>query len=235
MSFEPTLFNLSVLIFLLVIGPAVGNYACSVIYRLPRGQTPFDRHPFCASCNADLNPIDLFPVLSWLLTRGKCRYCAAPIPALYTLVELACGVLFIVYFLKFNMSESFLLYSIYGTMVVILAAIHWQQGWIASSIYGYALTAVALARTLAEGSIYGFVQTGFVMLVLVLALYRVAGNKASPFTKPWIWWFTLMGALLPFALWQYIVPIFVVKLLTPKPARVLVYAAGALTLPLILP
>jgi hypothetical protein len=72
------------------------------------------------------------------------------------------------------------------------------------------------------------------MLVLVLALYKLAGNKASPFTKPWIWWFVLMGALLPIPLWIYIAPIYVMKLLVPKEARVMVYAAGALALPLIL-
>ena len=43
---------------MVVIGPAVGNYACSVVYRLPRGKTPFERHPFCGHCNADLKPIE---------------------------------------------------------------------------------------------------------------------------------------------------------------------------------
>ncbi|MFZ8393333.1 prepilin peptidase, partial [Staphylococcus aureus] len=76
---------------MLVLGPAVGNYACSVVFRLPRGQTPFERHPFCGHCNADLKPVDLFPILSWLSTRGRCRYCGGEIPALYTVVELICG------------------------------------------------------------------------------------------------------------------------------------------------
>jgi leader peptidase (prepilin peptidase)/N-methyltransferase len=226
-------FTLIGIILMLVIGPAVGNYACSVVYRLPLGKTPFERHPFCGHCNADLRPIDLFPILSWLMTRGKCRYCAGEIPALYTVIEAVCGVMFIAYFLHFGISEPFILYTFYGTMVVILAAIHWQQGWISSSIYSYALMAVALARTLGEGTIYGFIQTGFVMLVIALLMYRAAGNKASPFTKPWIWWFTLMGALLPFALWKFILHIYVLKLLVPKPKRVVIYAAGALLLPLI--
>ncbi len=218
-----------------MLGPAVGNYACSVVYRLPRGQTPFERHPFCGHCNADLKPIDLFPILSWLRTRGKCRYCAGVIPSIYTVIELVCGALFVAYFLHFGISEQFLLYAIYGVFVVILAAIHWQQGWISSSIYSYAWAAILVARTLAEHTIYSTIQSSVVMLVLVLALYRVAGNTQSPFEKPWIWWFVLMGALLPLPLWYFIAPIYVLKLLVPKQARVIVYAAGALTLPLILP
>lgn len=225
---------ISGLIFMVVLGAAVGNYACSVVYRLPLGRTPFERHPFCGHCNADLKPIDLFPIVSWCLTRGKCRYCAGPIPAIYTVIEVVCMALFCGYFLHFGMGEQFLLYALYGVMVVILAAIHFQQGWISSSIYGYALTAVALARTLAEGTIYGWVKGGFVMLVLLLLLYRVAGNKASPFDKPWIWWFTLMGALVPMSMWKLLVPVYLLKLLVPKEGRVVVYAAAALVLPVVI-
>lgn len=228
---EPTLIGL---VFMLVIGPAVGNYACSVVYRLPLGKTPFERHPFCGACNKDLQPIDLFPIVSWFLTRGKCRYCAAPIPVLYTIIEFACLAFFIGYFLKFGISEEFLLYAAYGTFVVILAGIHWQQGWIAQSIYVYAFTCVALVRTLDEGRIYGWIHGGFLMFAVIFALMRLTGNKANPTEKPWIWWFVLMGALVPFGYWPYLAGLFAFKLLIPKRWRVVVYASAALALPVII-
>jgi prepilin signal peptidase PulO-like enzyme (type II secretory pathway) len=223
------------LIFMAVLGPAVGNYACSVVYRLPRGQTPFERHPFCGHCNADLKPIDLSPILSWCLTRGRCRYCRAPIPSIYTFIELVCGAVFIAYFLKFNMSEKFLLYASYGTLVVILAAIEWQQRWLSSSIYGYALTCVALVRTLDDFSIYGWIKGAFFMLVIMLAFMRIAGNKKSPFDCTWVWWFVLMGALLPMAQWGILAAAYAIKLCLPKRWRVLFYSGLALALPLIPP
>jgi len=221
------------LIFMCVLGPAVGNYACSVVYRLPRGQTPFERHPFCGHCNADLKPIDLAPILSWCLTRGQCRYCTGLIPGIYTVIELVCAAIFITYFLQFGVSEQFLLYVAYGTFVVILAAIHWQQGWISSSIFGYAFTMVALARTLAEHTIYGWVQGAFVMLVIMLALMRLGGNKTSPFSTAFVWWFELRGALLPMAQWGMIAGVYAVKLCIRKRYRVVVYAGAALILPLL--
>lgn len=227
-------FTIIGLIWMVVLGPAVGNYACSVVYRLPRGKTPFERHPYCGHCNADLKPIDLFPIWSWVSTRGKCRYCAGEIPSIYTVIELLSGAVFIGYFLHFGMSEQFLLYTAYAVFTIILAAIHWQQGWISATIYSYAFACIALARTLAEHTIYGVVQSSFVMLMLALVLYRIAGNKASPFEKPWIWWFVLLGALLPFHLWALILPIYIMKLFVPKQGRVIVYLAGALVLPLML-
>lgn len=193
------------IIWMLVLGPAVGNYACSVVYRLPRGRTPFECHPFCGHCRRDLKPIDLFPVLSWCLTRGRCRYCSGPIPGIYTVIELACGVVFIGYFLAFGVDERFLLFAVFAVFAIILAAIQWQQGWVSVSIYSYALLAVALARTLIEHSIYGWVQGAVVMLVLCLAWQRLAvaltRQAFRPFDTPWIWWMVLLGALTPLTLW----------------------------------
>lgn len=216
-----------------MLGPAVGNYACSVVYRLPRGKTPFERHPYCGHCNADLKPIDLFPIWSWLSTRGKCRYCAGPIPSIYTVIEVACGAVFIAYFLQFGISEQFLLYTTYAVFVVIMAAIHWQQGWLSAIIYSYAFVCVALVRVLTEQSIYTTIQPAFLMLILMLLINLTSKTRrVSPFEKPWIWWFVLMGALVPLGQWHLIAPFFILKLLVPKQARIIVYAAGALALPL---
>lgn len=194
------------IIFMLVLGPAVGNYACSVVYRLPRGQTPFDRHPFCGHCGTDLKPVDLFPILSWLSTKGRCRYCQGPVPGIYTLIELACGVVFIGYFLQFSIGEHFLLSAAYAVFVIILAAIQWQQGWISSSIYGYAFFFIALMRTLREGTIYGWIESAFIMLALCIACQRFVcwynRTPFKPFDTPWIWWLVLLAAFLPPAQWQ---------------------------------
>ncbi|MFZ4542394.1 MAG: prepilin peptidase, partial [Rickettsiales bacterium] len=197
------------------------------------GKTPFERHPYCGHCNADLKPIDLFPIWSWVSTRGKCRYCKGLIPSVYTVIEVVCGLVFVGYFLKFGISEQFLLYTAYAVFTVILAAIHWQQGWIAATIYSYAFVCVAMVRVLSEHTIYGVIQSAFLMLVIMLVMLRLSKSRAmSPFEKPWIWWFVLMGALVPLQQWLLIAPIFILKLFVPKEARMVVYAAGALALPL---
>lgn len=221
------------LILMLVLGPIAGSYACSFIYRLPRGMTPFERHPFCGHCGHKLETIDLFPLVSWLKSRGQCRYCHGRIPGIYPVIEAISLVVFIAYYIHFGVGEPLILYLLFAVFVLILAAIDWEHHYIAANIYGYALTAIALARTLNEQSIYGFIKTGFVMLVIVLAGMRLAGNKANPFTKPWVWWFVLLGALTPFSYWAWLLPVYPIKLLLPKRYRVWVYAAWALTLPLV--
>lgn len=192
-------FMLTGVILMLVIGPAIGNYACSVVYRLPRGRTPFERHPFCGHCDADLKPIDLFPILSWCITRGRCRYCGGVIPAIYTWIELACAAAFIGYFLIWDVSEIFLLATSYAVFVIILASIQWQQGWLSVSIYSYAFLAIALLRSMLDGTIYNWLPAAFLVLIACLAWHRfiswVFRTPCKPFDTPWIWWLTLMAAV----------------------------------------
>jgi leader peptidase (prepilin peptidase)/N-methyltransferase len=49
----------------------------------------------CPSCGGKLTVLDLFPVLSWVFLRGKCRACKEKISPRYPLIELLCGLLFV--------------------------------------------------------------------------------------------------------------------------------------------
>lgn len=232
------------MVWMLVLGPAVGNYACSVIYRLPRGMTPFDRHPFCGHCGSDLKPRDLFPIFSWLSTRGRCRYCRGAVPGIYTLVEVLCGIIFMAYFLEFGVGEYFLLAASYGVFVIILACIQWQQGWVSSSVLAYALMCVALLRTLQEGTIYGWVSGFVIMLALTLTWQRLVSTLTRrdfrPFDAPWIWWMVVMGTLTPLSHWRLLlVPLVLLALFRGAHAAARPWAlwpvlAIALALPAIL-
>jgi prepilin signal peptidase PulO-like enzyme (type II secretory pathway) len=50
----------------------------------------------CPQCGHILKTIDLIPLFSWLSTKGKCRYCAKPIGAIYPLIELSAVTLCII-------------------------------------------------------------------------------------------------------------------------------------------
>jgi leader peptidase (prepilin peptidase)/N-methyltransferase len=47
----------------------------------------------CPACKTPIRAWDNVPVLSWLLLRGRCRACAAPISIRYPIVEALTGVL----------------------------------------------------------------------------------------------------------------------------------------------
>jgi len=91
--------NLYWSLLVLLFGACVGSFLNVVIYRWPRDISL--RRPlrsFCPSCRSTLQWRDNLPVLSYVLLRGRCRYCRAPISVQYPLVELATAFTFLILF-----------------------------------------------------------------------------------------------------------------------------------------
>jgi leader peptidase (prepilin peptidase) / N-methyltransferase len=76
-----------------VFGAMIGSFLNVVVYRLPRRESLVRPASHCPSCGAGVKPYDNVPVLSWLLLRGRCRNCSAPISKRYPLVEALAGLL----------------------------------------------------------------------------------------------------------------------------------------------
>src|SRR4051794_37718576 len=74
-------------------GLIVGSFLNVVVYRLPRKESLAHPPSRCPSCGAPVRHYDNIPVLSWLLLRGRCRSCSAPISPRYPLVEAVTGLL----------------------------------------------------------------------------------------------------------------------------------------------
>lgn len=73
----------------LIAAPFVGSFLGLLIVRLPEGEGVVLGRSRCRSCAHPLGPVDLVPLIGWLLRRGRCRYCRAPIAPLYPGIELA--------------------------------------------------------------------------------------------------------------------------------------------------
>jgi leader peptidase (prepilin peptidase) / N-methyltransferase len=74
---------------LLIASPFIGSWLATLAVRLPEGEPTALVRSRCRSCGQRLAPRDLVPLLSWLVLRGRCRYCGGAIGAYYPLVELA--------------------------------------------------------------------------------------------------------------------------------------------------
>ncbi|MFQ5947897.1 MAG: prepilin peptidase [Acidimicrobiia bacterium] len=77
-----------------VLGLGIGSFLNVVAHRLPQGRSVLRPRSACAACGHVIRGYDNVPVVSWLLLRGRCRDCGAPIPARYPLVEAATAGLF---------------------------------------------------------------------------------------------------------------------------------------------
>ncbi len=73
-------------------GVMFGSLANVLIHRIPRRESIAFPASHCPSCGRDIRWYDNVPLLSWLLLKGRCRYCDARIPLRYPLVELSVGL-----------------------------------------------------------------------------------------------------------------------------------------------
>jgi leader peptidase (prepilin peptidase) / N-methyltransferase len=126
---ELTPFSSSLLAsWLFVLGLCVGSFLNVVIARVPAGQSIVRPRSRCPKCGYTLTWYDNIPLVSWLMLRGRCRGCAAPISVRYPLVELATGLLFLACWRRFGLSWELLPGLVLITLLIPLTFIdleHW--------------------------------------------------------------------------------------------------------------
>lgn len=106
-----------------IIGLCIGSFINVVAYRLPRNMDYIFGRSMCPVCSHMLSFIDLIPILSYILLKGKCRYCHSLISIRYSLIELFSGFIFLLFYTLYGFSFVFLVYSILSVILLIISLI----------------------------------------------------------------------------------------------------------------
>src|SRR2546423_9115967 len=106
-----------------VFGLVIGSFLNVVIWRVPRKESIVQPASHCPTCQRPIPPQDNVPVVSYVLLRGKCRYCQAGIAWRYPLVELVTGVLFVAVGVRFHDSWALPAFLLLTAALVALSAI----------------------------------------------------------------------------------------------------------------
>jgi prepilin signal peptidase PulO-like enzyme (type II secretory pathway) len=150
-------------------GAMLGSFLNVVVHRVPRGASIVHGRSRCPRCGAPVRPRDNVPVLGWLLLRGRCRDCAAPISARYPLVEAGCGLL---------MTAVAAVDLVHGGIDRMLLRGDWLP-WARFACHGLALlTLVAWTLIAASGS--RVPRPAALMAVVVTGLAAVALPAVQP-------------------------------------------------------
>ena len=104
----------------LSLGLAVGSFLNVCIYRIPKGESIFLPASHCPSCGQKIKCYDNIPVLSFILLKGKCRFCGSKISFQYPLVELLTAGLFLAACHWQGLSLAFASTIVLGCLLIIV-------------------------------------------------------------------------------------------------------------------
>lgn len=100
-----------------------GSFLNVCIYRIPRGLSIVSPPSSCTSCKNRIKWYDNIPLLSYILLKGKCRFCGSKISIRYPLVELLAAIMAVLIYLKFGLTAKLGFFLIYSYCLLVLSFI----------------------------------------------------------------------------------------------------------------
>jgi leader peptidase (prepilin peptidase) / N-methyltransferase len=213
-----------------VLGLLVGSFLNVVIYRLPRmlerqwaaecaelaGKAVQEEPPFnlvtprsrCRQCGHLIRWYENVPVLSYLVLRGKCSACGAPIGLRYPLVELATALLFFFSVWHWGATPAGAAWCGFSAAIVALAVIDWDTTLLPDDITLPLLWAGLIVAALRWGDVtlpqalWGAVA-GYLSLWLVYQGFKLLTGKEGMGYGD----FKLFAALGAWFGWNALIPI----------------------------
>lgn len=163
------------LIFLALLGAAVGSFLNLCIDRLPRRQSLVRPPSRCDSCDTRLGWEELFPIISFLALRGRCRTCRAAIPRRTPLVEFLTATGFATLGYHFGLSLEAAIFSFYLAVFIVIFFVDLEHKIVPNRVvYPAAAAALIISFFLPDMGPVRAILGGLLGFGAMLALFLVA-------------------------------------------------------------
>ncbi|MBC7746827.1 prepilin peptidase [Pedobacter sp.] len=164
-------------IVLLILGLCFGSFVNALVWRLHNKRDFVKERSECVRCHHVLAWNDLVPVLSWILLKGKCRYCHKPISKQYPLIELLMAILFVTSYVLWPLGFALVGWVLFGLWLVCLIFL------VALAIYDarwMLLPDSLMFPLIGIGVVFGFIRWfGLDEMTIVETIVQLALGAAS--------------------------------------------------------
>lgn len=156
-----------------IIGAVIGSFLNVVADRLLRGEQFVKGHSYCEHCKTILKPKDLIPIISFMSTGGKCRYCGVKLSKQYPISELVTAIGTVILYLKLHSDiyEFLIALTLLYTMIVA-SIMDYKETWVADRVHLAGIVMLLILRVLQWEKLF-FAMQGMVVSVLFLGLIYV--------------------------------------------------------------
>lgn len=142
-----------------ILGLIFGSFVSMASYRLQNSRSMWPRSE-CVMCHTKLKPIDLIPLLSYIISHGKCRYCSEDISSRYPLIELMTATLFVGIILCVPFGVNSVLMCILAVLLAII---------IVTDLESYIIPDICLVFMTIIAAVYGIWNHHPLIHALVIA------------------------------------------------------------------
>ena len=114
-------------IFIFILGSMVGSFLNVCIYRLPLEQSIIKPRSHCPHCKKIIPWYDNIPFISYLILKGRCRFCKKRISFRYFLIEFITASVFLIFYIRYGLSFDFIFYTIFACALIIATFVDIQH------------------------------------------------------------------------------------------------------------
>jgi leader peptidase (prepilin peptidase)/N-methyltransferase len=154
-------------------GAIFASFITCTAWRVVRGEDWMLGHSHCDTCGHELSTADLFPIISYIALKGKCRYCGSKVPPRDLIFEIILGLLFAGTLALHGAIDAIVIATLVLEVLLLgLSLADWDSGVIPNGFLAAILVVwimtVGFMPDMREYAIEGLIASACVGLVMVL-------------------------------------------------------------------
>ena len=180
--------NLILYMIIFIMGSVFGSFLTLATYRIPLNEDITHKHSYCPKCNHKLSFLDMIPILSYIILKGRCRYCKSKISPRYFIIEILCGISFVllaltlevnIFTININTIYNFILGALYIVFFFLLSGIDKEHHYIDKRVlvYGIILNFLSLVYEYIYNETFNInrviIYFIFIMIILMINTYDI--------------------------------------------------------------
>ena len=182
--FDMPVIGIYFIVLAFVFGAIFASFITCTAWRVVRGEDWMLGHSHCDTCGHELSTADLFPVISYIALKGKCRYCGSKVPPRDLIFEIILGLLFAGTLALHGAIDAVVIAALVLEVLLLgLSLADWDSGVIPNGFLAAILVVwimtVGFMPDIREYAIEGLIASACVGLVMVLVTAVIGKVKKT--------------------------------------------------------
>lgn len=174
------------LVLAFVLGAVFASFLGCMGWRICNGESVLSGRSHCDSCGHVLSAHDLIPIISYVVGKGRCRYCKTLISPMNLYGEILLAVVFVLTTLRFDITWKLLLMLVFVCVLYLVSVTDIYEQIIPDGALLFAIVVRVLYEILIEGfqwqSLLSLLVDGLAislpLLILVLVMEKILKKEA---------------------------------------------------------